>query len=267
VRSHACAVQSSHVQIMPGGKHDNMKAWEPEEDRIIMAMVRDQGPKWKNIVKELPTRTVSSVRNRYQRLEKGRQLREEGVELKNKCHACGQPKRGHTCLAKLQGGPKVDVAPSELPYPPLALPGGGPQPTAQPAGSKAAYRVQGAGSKAGASTGTKGISGLFLPSFSLGAPLSSSLGSSALASSSNPPLPRRTRSSSRLNPPDETSRAHTPDDPPQGNSILGNSTDARGDSAPLTKHTGEESGKPLEDHGRYGAGEGAAEGMVPDLQR
>ena len=56
--SHACAVQSSHVQIMPGGKHDNMKAWEPEEDRIIMAMVRDQGPKWKNIVKELPTRTV-----------------------------------------------------------------------------------------------------------------------------------------------------------------------------------------------------------------
>ena len=47
-------------------------------------------------------RTVSSVRNRWQRIEKGRKLREDGVEMKNRCHACGQPKRGHICTAKLR---------------------------------------------------------------------------------------------------------------------------------------------------------------------
>ena len=179
---------------MPGGAHENMKAWEPEEDHIIMEMHAAEGPKWKSIVKRLPGRTVrsrsaqrrspshhpyypspsrawrrrsqplaavvgrharpssvsagrepaayarvahgprssashrspigrpsarrpslqvSSVRNRWQRIEKGRKLREEGQELKNRCHACGQPKRGHICYAKMRGGPQVD-----LPTPP-----------------------------------------------------------------------------------------------------------------------------------------------------
>lgn len=92
---------------MPGGAHENMKAWEPEEDQIIMEMVNTEGPKWKSIVTRLPGRTVSSVRNRWQRIEKGRKLREEGVDLKNRCHACGEPKRGHICKAKMRGGPQV----------------------------------------------------------------------------------------------------------------------------------------------------------------
>ena len=73
------------------------KAWEPEEDNIIQEMHERMGPKWKQIVKELPGRTISSVKNRWQRIEKGRRLREEGAELKNRCHACGQPKKGHIC--------------------------------------------------------------------------------------------------------------------------------------------------------------------------
>ena len=92
---------------MPGGKHENMQAWSPEEDHIIIQMVNTDGPKWSRIVQELPGRTVSSVRNRWQRIEKGRKLREAGVESKNRCHACGEPKRGHVCKAKLGGGPKV----------------------------------------------------------------------------------------------------------------------------------------------------------------
>ena len=84
-----------------------MKAWEPEEDHIILQMVNLEGPKWKSIVKKLPGRTVSSVRNRWQRIEKGRKLREDGADLKNRCHACGLPKRGHICLAKMSGGPQV----------------------------------------------------------------------------------------------------------------------------------------------------------------
>ena len=72
-------------------------------------MHREEGPKWSKIVQRLPNRTVSSVRNRWQRIEKGRKLRAAGMESKNRCHACGQPKRGHVCWAKLQGGPKVRV--------------------------------------------------------------------------------------------------------------------------------------------------------------
>ena len=86
-----------------------MKAWSPEEDTLIIAMHESEGPKWSKIVQRLPGRTVSSVRNRWQRIEKGRKLREAGVESKNRCHACGQPKRGHVCYAKLNGGPQVDV--------------------------------------------------------------------------------------------------------------------------------------------------------------
>ena len=41
------------------------------------------------------------MRNRWQRIEKGRKLREEGADLKNRCHACGQPKRGHVTFVRL----------------------------------------------------------------------------------------------------------------------------------------------------------------------
>ena len=98
-----------------------MKAWEPEEDDIILSSRAALGPKWTTnapkwaaIAKRLPGRTVSSVRNRWQRLEKGRKLREDGTELKNRCHQCGEPKRGHICRAKARGGPQVDI-PIQLP--------------------------------------------------------------------------------------------------------------------------------------------------------
>merc|ERR1719265_1154128 len=72
------------------------------------------GPMWSKIVKQLPGRTVSSVRNRWQRIEKGRKQREAGIVSKNRCHACGQPKRGHVCLAKLGGGPNVAMGPPSV---------------------------------------------------------------------------------------------------------------------------------------------------------
>ena len=77
--------------------------WSPEEDQIILAVVSREGPKWGRVVLRLPWRTVPSIRNRWQRIENGRKLRESGVESKNRCHACGEPRRGHVCLAKLSG--------------------------------------------------------------------------------------------------------------------------------------------------------------------
>ena len=78
------------------------------------------------------------MRNRWQRIEKGRKLREEGQELKNRCHACGEPKRGHICKARLRGGPQVDVpTPPQLKMPPppsISLPdAGGPSSSRSPA--------------------------------------------------------------------------------------------------------------------------------------
>ena len=99
---------------MPGGKHENMQAWSPEEDTIILEMHSQLGPMWSKIVRRLPGRTVSSVRNRWQRIEKGRKQREAGVVSKNRCHACGQPKRGHVCLAKLGGGPNIAMGPPSV---------------------------------------------------------------------------------------------------------------------------------------------------------
>ena len=59
---------------MPGGVHGHMRAWDPEEDRLIIEMLSQHGPRWAKIVKELPGRTISSVRNRWQRIDRGRRI-------------------------------------------------------------------------------------------------------------------------------------------------------------------------------------------------
>lgn len=91
---------------MPGGVHGHMRAWDPEEDRLIIEMLSQHGPRWAKIVKELPGRTISSVRNRWQRIDRGRRITQSGAgdgELrKNRCQWCGQPKRGHVCFVRMQ---------------------------------------------------------------------------------------------------------------------------------------------------------------------
>ena len=84
---------------MPGGRHEHMQAWSPEEDLIIIDSVKLHGHQWRLIVKELPGRSVSSTRNRFNRIEKGRQMKESGLRGRNLCHACWQPKKGHICTA------------------------------------------------------------------------------------------------------------------------------------------------------------------------
>ena len=104
---HACDYRRDQPRDTVIAASFNCQAWAPEEDHIILEMHKAEGPKWSKIVQRLPNRTVSSVRNRWQRIEKGRKLREDGVESKNRCHACGLPKRGHVCYAKMRGGPQV----------------------------------------------------------------------------------------------------------------------------------------------------------------
>jgi len=86
--------------------------WTPEEDQIILEVVSQEGPKWTRVLQRLPWRTIPSIRNRWQRMENGRKIRESGVESRNRCHACGLPRRGHVCLAKLaSGSPRPSASP------------------------------------------------------------------------------------------------------------------------------------------------------------
>jgi len=205
---------------MPGGKHLNMQAWSPDEDQIILEMVNAEGPKWSRIVQRLPGRTVSSVRNRWQRIEKGRKLREAGVESKNRCHACGEPKRGHVCLAKMRnvgpgpqavfegavvegaimpieqgGGTPPFEAQASFPPPPLPLP----RSTRSSANVHSSAQVQAQAAQKAFTTGALGQSGssLFPPANDQPPLFTIDLGaaSSSHASSQGPPRLERSNTS------------------------------------------------------------------------
>jgi len=90
---------------MPGGAHENMRGWSPEEDELLLSLIKSHGKRWKLIAEHLghhiphsQHRTAAMVRNRYLRIERGRMLTEQG-KSKNRCGQCGQLKRGHMCPA------------------------------------------------------------------------------------------------------------------------------------------------------------------------
>jgi hypothetical protein len=85
------------------GAHENMRAWEADEDfAMISAINSEGGHRWKNIGKKLRGRSVSSIRNRYQRLQKGHlSTNQTNILGKNICQKCGQTKKGHICTLHL----------------------------------------------------------------------------------------------------------------------------------------------------------------------
>lgn len=75
--------------------------WCPSEDCILIQEVLKRQPdsrvSWKIIHKQyLPSRTPSTIRNRYYRLEQGRKAQHK-QSAKNRCKRCGQYIRGHLC--------------------------------------------------------------------------------------------------------------------------------------------------------------------------
>jgi hypothetical protein len=93
-----------------GGAHESRSYWDAEEDDIILSMHAQLGPRWRTIRKQLPGRSIGSVRNRFQRIQWGRRAQEHGA-VKNRCQRCGEIKRGHTCRA-LVDGPSAALAPA-----------------------------------------------------------------------------------------------------------------------------------------------------------
>ena len=85
---------------MPGGLHATMRRWEPAEDYIILDMLGTIGPRWSKIAAALPDRTIPSIRNRWQRIDKGRREVKQGGTFK-RCPHCSQPRKGHVCFEQL----------------------------------------------------------------------------------------------------------------------------------------------------------------------
>ena len=71
-----------------------MEAWTQNENIILTQYVQTIGCQWSLIKKQLPNRSVASIRNRWQRIQKGK----INKNLKNKCKTCGRFRSGHICL-------------------------------------------------------------------------------------------------------------------------------------------------------------------------
>lgn len=73
-------------------KHDAMEMWTGDEDTFLLNLIDRHGTSWKTIGRSFPTRSVSSIRNRYQRIVHG--TKQIG---RNRCLKCGMIKLGHIC--------------------------------------------------------------------------------------------------------------------------------------------------------------------------
>ena len=79
-----------------GGIHDLMVPWESDETIKLLNAIKMYGHSWEKIKKYyLQSRSVSSIRNRYQRINK---YTKNPI---NKCLKCGQLKKGHICIKQL----------------------------------------------------------------------------------------------------------------------------------------------------------------------
>ena len=92
----------------PGGGQPDAIVWCAEEDEALLMLIERLSagrphPPWKLIAAELGSgeRTPAMCRNRYARM---RQPFKEGTSSRNRCTACGEIKRGHSCKALGRGG-------------------------------------------------------------------------------------------------------------------------------------------------------------------
>jgi hypothetical protein len=76
--------------------------WTFDENDILLLRVHDYvdsrgRPKWAAVAKGLPGRTAQEARCRYRRISDAETRRKRGESFRNKCHTCGQLRRGHVC--------------------------------------------------------------------------------------------------------------------------------------------------------------------------
>lgn len=88
----------------PGGKHDVMRTYSPDEAALVFQLVEAHAPRWTHIAKLVSEatkqpRTAASVRNYYKRFVHSKKIadNESATRKLNRCQVCGQIKRGHIC--------------------------------------------------------------------------------------------------------------------------------------------------------------------------
>ena len=79
-----------------------MTPWTIEENEILILNTKcyvDSGgrPKWPMVAKDLPKRSPQEARCRYRRIRDAKLRIDRGETFRNKCHLCGQLRRGHIC--------------------------------------------------------------------------------------------------------------------------------------------------------------------------
>lgn len=92
--------------------------WDLEENAILLRRVKEQTdsrgrPRWAHVAKGLPGRTPQEARCRYRRITDAQARRERGERFRNKCHVCGQSRRGHVCTGVMGKAASIALAKSD----------------------------------------------------------------------------------------------------------------------------------------------------------
>ena len=92
------------------GRNDGTP-FEPAEDLVLLRGVQRHGTSWKRVTQVFSTemgkvRSLSSLRNRYTRLQ--RERRKE-TSKGNRCKRCGERKAGHICSAKMSKRTRMEL--------------------------------------------------------------------------------------------------------------------------------------------------------------
>lgn len=131
----------SEKKAGPGGKHDNMRVYTPDEAALVLKLVEAHAPRWTHIAKLVSEatnqeRTAASIRNYYKRFCASKKIAERDGAIKklNRCQLCGEIKRGHICkptqleynkAMAAKETPKPKAAPASAALPSVPPPSGG----------------------------------------------------------------------------------------------------------------------------------------------
>jgi len=92
-----------------------MRVWEYEEDQALLAAVSKFGKRWREIARLFHNRSEAMCRNRYTRIFAPHRPEMKGWKPSvNRCNACGQLKKGHSCAAKGKLFVNADMAFEQL---------------------------------------------------------------------------------------------------------------------------------------------------------
>jgi len=99
-----------------------MRVWEYEEDQILMTAVSKLGKRWRAISRLFHDRSEAMCRNRHARIFAPMRTEMKGWKPSvNRCNACGQLKKGHSCPAKGKLFVNAETALVSEPEPPTVL--------------------------------------------------------------------------------------------------------------------------------------------------